>query len=289
MAVTSAERKEGDDDMLQEQKVTPAQAYEDYFGPAIFEPLTQVLLKYAPPQPGERVLDLACGTGIVARHVAPLVGGGSQMVGLDINPGMIEVAQAQPVPEGASIEWRQGDAVTLDLPDGAFDVVLCQQGLQFFPDRPASAGHMRRVLADGGRIVLAVWQGLERHPLYEALADAEVPHLGDLGVAVSREEAIAPFSLGDADDLRTLLTDAGLRNIEIAARSIEARFATPDRFVERMEFAYAAVVPAFAENPETFTAYLEKIGNETKPIVERYRMGDQMVVPMHTHIVVAHA
>jgi len=268
--------------MMQDQKVTPAQAYEDYFGPAIFEPLTQVLLEYAPPQLGERVLDLACGTGIVARRVAPMVGAGGLVVGVDINPGMIEVAQAQPAPEGAPIEWRQGDALMLDLPDSAFDVVLLQQGLQFFSDRPAGARRMRRVLADGGRVVLAVWQGLERHPLYEALVDAEVPHLGALGVPVSREEVGAPFSLGDADDLRTLLTDAGFRDIEIASRSIEARFATPGRFVERMEFAYAAVVPQFVEDPAAFAAYLETIGRETKAIVERYREGDWIAVPMHT-------
>ena len=148
---------------------------------------------------------------------------------------------------------------------------------------------MRRVLADGGRVVLAVWQGLERHPLYEALVDAEVPHLGALGVPVSREEVGAPFSLGDADDLRTLLTDAGFRDIEIASRSIEARFATPGRFVERMEFAYAAVVPQFVEDPDALAVYLEKIGRETKAIVERYREGDFIVAPMHIHIAVAHA
>ena len=275
--------------MMQDQKVTPAQAYEDYFGPAIFEPLTQVLLEYAPPQPGERVLDLACGTGIVTRRVAPMVGAGGRVVGVDINPGMIEVAQAQPAPEGAPIEWRQGDALTLDLPDGAFDVVLLQQGLQFFSDRPEGLLQMRRVLADGGRVVLAVWQGFDRHPLYEALADAEVPYLNELGVNVTRAEVAAAFSLGDADELRTLLTDVGFRDIEIASRSIEARFATPDRFVERMEFAYAAVVPQFVEDPDALAAYLEKIGRETKAIVERYRVGDFIVASMHTHIAVAHA
>ena len=275
--------------MMQDQKVTPAQAYEDYFGPAIFEPPAQVLLEYRPPQLGERVLDLACGTGIVARRVAPMVGVGGRVVGVDINPGMIEVAQAQPAPEGAPIEWRQGDALTLDLPDGAFDVVLLQQGLQFFSDRPAGLRQMRRVLADGGRVVLAVWQGYDRHPLYEALADAEVPYLNELGVNVTRAEVAAPFSLGGADELRTLLTDAGFRDIEIASRSIEARFATPDRFVERMEFAYAAVVPQFVEDPDALAVYLEKIGRETKAIVERYREGDFIVAPMHTHIAVAHA
>ncbi len=182
-----------------------------------------------------------------------------------------------------------GNAIALDLPDRAFDIAYCQQGLQFFPDRPAGVREMRRVLADGGRVVLAVWQGLDRHPLYEALANAEVPHLIDLGANVSRDDATAPFSLGDPDDLHALLTGAGFHDIEIASRSIQARFATADRFVERMEFAYAAVIPALATNPVAFATYLEAIGRETKPIVDQYRDGDWIVVPMHTHIAVAHA
>jgi ubiquinone/menaquinone biosynthesis C-methylase UbiE len=271
----------------QDVTVTPAQAYEDYFGPAIFAPLAQVLLEHARLQPGERVLDLACGTGIVTRRVAPLVGSGGHVVGLDINPGMLDVARAQPPAGGAAIHWRQGDAAALDLPDATFDVVLMQQGLQFLPDRAAGARQMRRVLADGGRAVLAVWQGVDRHPLYEAMAEAEVPYLTALGLDLTRDDVIAPFSMGDADELRALLAAAGFRDVEIAQRSIEARFATPDRFIERMEYAYAAVVPQFIEDPAAFATYLDTIGRATKDLVDRYRVGDRVVVPMHTHIAVA--
>jgi ubiquinone/menaquinone biosynthesis C-methylase UbiE len=137
-----------------------------------------VLLEYAAPQPGERVLDVACGTGSVARHAAPLVGADGKVIGLDLNPGMLAVARALPAPPGATIEWLEGNATSLALPDDAFELVLCQQGLQFFPDRGAALREMRRVLAEGGRVAISVWQALPRHPVYEALFEATAPHLG---------------------------------------------------------------------------------------------------------------
>jgi ubiquinone/menaquinone biosynthesis C-methylase UbiE len=265
---------------------TPAQAYQQYFGPAIFERLAPVLVAHAAPEPGEEVLDLACGTGIVARRAASSVGPAGRVVGVDINPGMIDVARAQPAP-AAPATWLVGDASGLDLPDRSFDLVLCQQGLQFFPDRLAGAREMRRVLRQGGRAAVAVWQGVDRHPLYRALADAEVPHLGKLGVDLTLEEVTAPFSFGDAGELRALLGDAGFDAVEVTAHSIEARFPTPERFVERMEYAYAAVVPRLAADPDAFAEFVEAVSRDTAAIVDRYRERDAVVVPMHTHIAVA--
>ena len=98
---------------------------------------------------------------------------------------------------GATIEWREGDAIALALPDGAFDLVLCQQGLQFFSDRAAALREMRRVLTDSGRVVLSVWQALQRHPVYEALFKATTRHLG---AAIS--DVALSFSLWDAEELQ---------------------------------------------------------------------------------------
>jgi ubiquinone/menaquinone biosynthesis C-methylase UbiE len=266
---------------------TPAQVYEEYYRPAIFEPLSDVLLDHARPRTGERVLDVACGTGIVTRRVPPLVGTGGRVVGVDINPGMIDVARSLTPPDGTPVEWRHGDAVALDLEDGAFDLVLCQQGLQFFANRAAALREMRRVLADEGRVAIAAWHGIEDHPLFAALGEAELAHLGDLGVAVTAADLFAPFSLGEADELRHLLTDAGFSDVEISSASIEARFATPERFIERMEFAFAAVIPRFAQDPAAFTAFVDQVSRETQAIVERYRQGDFVLTPMHTNIAVA--
>ena len=153
--------------MSQRQRPNPAETYEQYLGPAIADPWTRALLEYAAPQPGERALDVACGTDSVARHVAPMVGTSGKAV-----------ARALPAPAGATIAWLEGNAISLDLPDDAFDLVLCQQGLQFFPDRAASVREMRRVLTDGGRVAISVWQALHRHPVYEALLHATARHLG---------------------------------------------------------------------------------------------------------------
>ena len=137
------------------QEPGPAETYEEYLAPAISTPWTRVLLEYAAPRCGERALDLACGTGSVARQVAPMVGAEGKVVALDVSPAMLAVARALPPPAGAPIKWREGDAVQLDLPNGSFDLVLCLQGLQFFADRAAAAREMRRVLVEDGRVASA--------------------------------------------------------------------------------------------------------------------------------------
>src|SRR5688500_3531047 len=124
---------------------SPALAYHEYLGPAMFLPMARVTLQAAQPKPGEHVLDVACGTGIVTAQLAPIVGGTGRVVGLDISAGMLAVAAAQPPPEGCAIEWREGSGMAIDSPAGSFDLVVCQHGLQFFPDRLAGTREMRRV------------------------------------------------------------------------------------------------------------------------------------------------
>ncbi|HVM09101.1 MAG TPA: methyltransferase domain-containing protein [Acidimicrobiales bacterium] len=270
-----------------ERPTSPAEAYQAYYGPAIFEPLSEQVLALAAPSPGDRVLEIASGTGILARKLAAATGPAGRVVGIDLNPKMVEVAQRLGGDE--AVEYHQGDGTALDLPDGGFDAVYCQQGLQFFPDRAAGAREMRRVLEPRGRAVVITWHGLDAHPLFAALADAEEPHLAASGVEIDRAELVAPFSLGNADDLVTLLRDAGFTEVEIHQVSIDARFADADRFVERMEFAYAAVIPQFAEDPAAFAAYLRAINEETRDIVASYRAGDEILVPMHAHVAIAAA
>jgi SAM-dependent methyltransferase len=132
-----------------------AETYERYMVPAIFGPWAEDLLALAMPTPGERVLDVACGTGVVARLVAQRVAPTGTVVGFDLNPGMLAVARTLPLPQGAKIEWREGNVSAMPFPDASFDLTLCQQGLQFFPDRSAALREMRRVLAPRGRLALA--------------------------------------------------------------------------------------------------------------------------------------
>ena len=130
--------------MNSRQPKSPADTYEHYFVPAMFLPWSSILLSHAALQARERVLDVACGTGIVARQVAPLVGTEGQVAALDMNPAMLAVARSIPVTPGTTIRWQEGNAMALPFPEGAFDVVLCLHGLQFFPDR-AGQGDFRRL------------------------------------------------------------------------------------------------------------------------------------------------
>ena len=269
--------------MREHETDSPAWMFERYFGPAIFVPWTQVLLAYAAPRPGERVLDLACATGIVARHVAPIVGATGKVVALDINPDMLAVGRALPAPDGATIEWRHGDATALALPDGAFDLVLCQQGVQFVADRAAAVGEMRRVLADGGRLVLSLWQALEQHPLYHALFAATARYL-DVPIAA----LATPFALPDAEELRSLLSAAGFGRIDIVPRTLEVHFPAPERFVELTVLAGAAVDPQAADADATIReALVAAVARETEAVVQQFRDGDQLTVPTSWHIAVA--
>jgi ubiquinone/menaquinone biosynthesis C-methylase UbiE len=265
----------------------PAVGYLEYLVPALFEPLAREVFALSPPRAGERVLDVACGTGIVARKAAELVGPEGRVVGVDVNPLMVEVAQNLPEPGGGPVEFVEGDGTALELVDDSFDVVYCQQGLQFFPDREAGAREMRRVLVDGGRAVVAAWSGIEHQPLFAALADAEERHLAAAGVPASRDELEVPFSLGDSDQIGALFEGAGFENVEVTERAFNGEFATASRFIERMEFAYAAVVPVFVENPEAFQQFVDGVAKDTKDVIERYSSGDHVVAPMKTNIVVA--
>ena len=270
--------------MSQQQSLNPAEAYEQYLSPAISDPWTRVLLEYAAPKPGERALDVACGTGSVARHVAPIVGVDGKVVALDVNPDMLAVARALPAPAGASIEWPEGNAISLALPDDAFDLVLCQQGLQFFSDPTAALREMRRVLTDGGRVAISVWQTLQRHPVYEALLEATARHLGASIAAVELS-----FSLSDADELRRLLSAAGFHRIEITPRSLNIHLSSPDRFVQLTVLGAATSIRAFAQlDSATRFALVEAVTLETETVAQRYRDGDKLTFPMFTHIAVAY-
>jgi ubiquinone/menaquinone biosynthesis C-methylase UbiE len=246
--------------------------------------MSRIVLELAAPVEGERVLDLACGTGLVARAVAPLVGAGGTVVGVDVLPPMLAVARSLPAPAGASIEWREGDATALDFPESSFDLVICQQGLQFLPDRAATAAEVLRVLAPGGRFVAAVWQGIDRQPFWQAFSEVEARNLAPLGL--SPQDVRVPFSWGDAEPLRTLLHAAGFTSIELSTTTVEANFAA-ETFVEDLEYPYGALVPGFLEDPEAFAAFVEAVKAESRDVLEAYRRGDRIVFETPANLAVA--
>ena len=181
-----------------------ADAYERHLVPAIFEPFARALVALAEPAAGERVLDAACGTGIVARYAAPRAG---HAVGADVNAGMLAVA-ARIAPQ---LEWVQADLAALPFEDGAFDLVLCQQGLQFVPDRAAALAELRRVLAPGGRILVSVWRGPEHNPGFAVFADVLDRRVDPGAGAVLR----SPVAGGDGETWRAALTAAGFGDVRV--------------------------------------------------------------------------
>jgi SAM-dependent methyltransferase len=209
--------------------------------PAIFAPWAPDLIAAADLRPGERVLDVACGTGVVTRVAAQRLAGTDRVVGLDRDPSMLAAARA--AAGDRPIEWREGDAIALPFADGAFDVVLCQQGLQFIPDKLAALREMHRVLAPGGRALASVWRPTRDIPGYRALEDALARHLG-------RPAALPPFSFGDARELRRLLVEAGFRDIAIRAEVKMTRFPSPEAFVRAAVGGAPSMLGPLAEQGE---------------------------------------
>src|SRR5215469_3587835 len=182
---------------------SPASIYEAQLVPSVFEPLACILMDRARPQPGERVLDAACGTGIAARLAASMVGPSGRTVGLDYDPIMIEMAR-RIAPE---IEWRQGDLQKLPFEDEFFELVICQQGLQFLPDRSAGLHQIHRVLRPRGRIALATWTDLAKSPGHYLLFEA-------LGATLGPDKARpTAWSLADEAQLLKLVSEAGFVSV----------------------------------------------------------------------------
>jgi len=202
--------------------------YQRYLVPAITAIWAADLVDRANIQRGARVLDVASGTGVVARAAATRLGDGGAVTGLDINPGMLAVARSLPADAGAaSIEWQEGSVLALPFADAAFDVVLCQLGLQFFPDRPAALAEIRRVLVPGGRTGISVFGPIEHNPATHALADALDRHVGQGASLAKRNEHV----LADTDELRMLLEEAGFRDVVIESVTKTVRFPSATAYV----------------------------------------------------------
>jgi ubiquinone/menaquinone biosynthesis C-methylase UbiE len=271
--------------MSQSPQPSPAQIFDELYGTTLFVPKAAVLLEKAAPRPGERVLDLACGTGTLARMAAPGVGPGGRVTAVDLNPNMLAVARSHPAPEGAPIEWREGNATALDLPDGSFDLVLCQQGMQFFPDRAAAAAEIRRVTAAGGRAALSTWQSLELHPVFQALVEAQVRRLG-----VDYDDMASPWAFPDGDALHALLSQAGFERVSVDSAVVPIYLPSAERLVYADLYATAALLPDFDwQNATARQELLAAILADMAPVIERYGDGQGLRFDAWLNIALAHA
>jgi ubiquinone/menaquinone biosynthesis C-methylase UbiE len=203
---------------------TAPENYERYFVPAIGRPLADALVDVAGVRPGQRVLDVACGTGVVARVAAERAGAEGSVAGVDVNPGMLGVARSMTA-GGAPISWHETSADALPFPDGAFDLVLCQLGLQFFPDRLGALREMRRVLAPAGRtLVLVPGPAPEIFVILEEFLAAHFTP--DVAAFVQ-----VVFSLHEPDELRGLMADAGFRRSDARAHGTTLQLPPPEEFL----------------------------------------------------------
>lgn len=198
--------------------------YERFFVPAIGAPLAADLVRLAALRPGERVLDVACGTGVVARLAARQVGDAGSVAGLDVNPGMLAVARATAPPD-SSITWHEASAEAMPLPDASFDVVLCQMGLQFMPDKPAALREMRRVLAPSGHLILSVPGPTPR--LFALMGEALARHVG----AEAAGFVDHVFSLHDTAEIQDLVSAAGFRDVSVQSDVKSLRLPAPEEFL----------------------------------------------------------
>ncbi len=254
--------------------------YERYLVPSIFAAWADDLVEEAALQPGERVLDIACGTGIVARTAARRLGSGGSVVGLDLSAPMLAAARSAAAAEGVTVEWREGSALQLPLADRAFDVVFCQQGLQFFPDRPVALREMYRVLAPGGRLVLSVWREIERSPGFAVLAEALARHIGpEAGTLMTS----GPFALGNIEELRALIAGASFKDITIRPAVKTLRYPSPDEFVLRYAAGSPLASAVASADDNARAALLSEIGAKLRSYID-----DQgLAFPIESNIVIA--
>lgn len=244
---------------------TSAENYERHFVPAIGEPIARRLLDAAGPAPGQRVLDVACGTGTIARLATEAVGPAGTVAGLDANPAMLAVARhAGP----GRIVWHEAPAENMPLPDGVFDLALCSMGLQFFSDRDQALREMFRVLVPGGRAVWCTPGPIP--PLFEAIDQALTSHVGP-GAAMFVH---AVFSLHDVDEAQALMETAGFDHVQTEATSVPLRLGPPADFFWQYVLSTPLAAAVADLDERTRTALEAEVVERCAPLLE----GDALTV-----------
>jgi SAM-dependent methyltransferase len=240
---------------------TPGEIYEQHLVPAVMARWTPEFVELMSLRFGDRALDVACGTGVVTRELPYRVGKTGRVVGLDINPGMLAMARA--IAPNLPIEWMEGNAVSMPFPDASFDVVAAQQGLQFLPDKPAALSEMRRVLVPGGRLVLSVWRSTRHNSAFRALEEALARRIGPA------RAALPPYSLGDAQLIRSILTTAGFKEIHIEAVVKFSRWHTAEHFVRSMVAGAPSMLGELAgQGPAVLDALIAEVAEATSDFVD---------------------
>ncbi|MBW3621435.1 MAG: methyltransferase domain-containing protein [Actinobacteria bacterium] len=249
-----------------------AEGYEARFVPALFAEWAPLLVDAVGVGPGDRVLDVACGTGIVARTAAARTGDPAVVAGLDRADAMLSVARRL-LP---TADFRRGDAAALPFDDGAFDAVLCQAGLMFFPAPEAALAEMARVAAPDGNVGVQVWGRLESSPGYLAFVEVAARHAGADAIGLLSSY----FVHGDLDRLSDRFGAAGLEVVATTTRLGAMRYDSVDDFVTT---EVGATPLAGRLDEATYAAIREDSREALRP----FAGDDGIAVPIEGHILVA--
>ena len=256
--------------------IDAAHAYEALFVPALFNQWAPKVADAAHIQPGQRVLDVACGTGILAREVALRTGSSGSVVGIDVNAGMVAVAREL----APTIEWREGVAESLPFPAQSFDAVVSQFGLMFFTDPSQALREMLRVLAPRGRLVVAVWDSLDGMPAYAS----EVALLQRSAGRQAADALRAPFVLGDRKHLAKLFSEVGAASAEMTTHHGTAQFPSVRTMVEADLRGWLPVVGG----DDITEDQIRRILQEAERALSSYAAEDgRAVFQLSVHLVVA--
>lgn len=255
------------------------ESYEQYQVPLIVGPLARIFLAHMPIEPGQRLLDVACGTGVIAREAAYMVGTKGSITGIDLNEGMLDIARMHAPDSSTTLQWHKADAENLPFPDANFDVALCQQGLQFFPDKLVALQEMYRVLEPGGLVGICVWRSIEHSPCHHELARACSHYISDRAA----EQIEAPFTFGDADALFELMSEVGFADTEMWSAVETIRMPPPEKSVPDL----LAGTPAASVFLELDDASRNALIDDVSAALEPYRTEDGLAVPQATHIALA--
>ena len=250
-----------------------AEVYESCFVPAIFGSWAGRVADAAGIRTASRVLDVGCGTGVLAREAFGRVGPDGRVVGLDLNEGMLAIA-ARVEPR---VEWRRGDAASLPFEDACFDMVVSQFALMYFPDRVASLREIWRTLAPGGRLAIATWAPIDRAGGYEILLEVAARRCGGDAADV----LAAPFVLGDRAELAGLFVSSGIRNAEVRLHEGSIRFPSVHEFV-RIEVKGSPMAEMVSDDE------MQALAAESEDaLAEFVEPSGEIVMPMDAQIVTA--
>jgi ubiquinone/menaquinone biosynthesis C-methylase UbiE len=249
-----------------------AEVYEERFVPALFRQWVEPVLEAGGVQPGDRVLDVACGTGVVARAAADRVAPDGSVTGVDLNPAMLAVAERA----APGIDWQQGDVAALPFPADAFDLVTCQAAVFFFPDLTGALAEMGRVARPKGRVVLQSFSSLSAQPAYGPFVDVVSRHAGPEAV----QQLGTYWACGDPDAMRDRCADAGLRVTAVQEHTRPAYF--PD--VRTMVLTEVNATPL---RDRLGHEELDRVVAESEEVLGPFVREGRLVVPLAGYVLTA--